>query len=78
MKPETQDIVVEAVKAAPGLAMTGITLDKAVAAVTLCFLVLQVAYLLRKWWREETEWGRRLKRWAGRGGRVTQPAELDE
>lgn len=78
MKQETQDIVVEAFKAAPGLAMTGITLDKMVAAATLCFLVLQVLYLLRKWWREETEWGRKLKRWAARSGLTTQPAELDE
>ena len=78
MKPETQDSVVEAVKVAPGLAMTGITLDKMGAAATLCCLILQVLYLLRKGWREETEWGRRLKRWTGRGGLITQPAELDE
>ncbi len=61
MKQETQDIAIELVKASPGLAMTGLTLDKYVALATLVFIVLQTAYLIRKWWREETAWGRKLK-----------------
>jgi len=40
-------------------------------------VLLQIAYLLRKWWREETEWGLKLKRWAARHG-ITKPADLDE
>lgn len=42
--------------------------------LTLIAFILQTLYLLRKWWREETEWGMRLKRWAGR---VTRPAPLE-
>ncbi|MGB3069285.1 MAG: hypothetical protein WBC18_12090 [Ottowia sp.] len=76
MKQEVQDIAVEALKASPGIAMTGFTLDKAVALATLIFVLIQVAYLIRKWWREETEWGRKLKRWAERQG-ITKPAELE-
>ncbi len=77
MNQEARDIAIEVIKASPGIAMTGFTLDKAVALATLIFIVIQVAYLIRKWWREETEWGRSIKRWAERRG-ITQPAELDE
>ena len=74
MKQEVQDIAVEAVKATPGVLATTFTLNTAVAAATLVFLVLQVAYLVRKWIREETEWGRKLKRWAN--GQDTKPGGL--
>jgi hypothetical protein len=66
MKQEFQDIAVEAVKATPGLVATSLTLNNMVALATLLFVVLQIAYLVRKWVREETEWGRRIKRWATR------------
>lgn len=74
MKQETQDVLIEAVKAAPGITMSAITLNGAVAVVTIVFIVLQVAYLIRKWVREETEWGYRLKRWAQ--DKFTQPGDL--
>lgn len=74
MKQETQDILSEAAKAAPGITMTAITLNGAVAVVTIIFIVLQVAYLVRKWIREETEWGYRLKRWGQ--DKFTQPGDL--
>jgi len=73
MRQEIQDIAVEAAKATPGIAATAFTLNNAVALATLIFIVLQVAYLVRKWVREETEWGRKLKRWAE--GRVTERGE---
>lgn len=38
--------------------------------------ILQTAYLIRKWWREETEWGLKLKRWAQRHG-MTRPGPLE-
>lgn len=38
------------------------------------FLVLQICYLIRKWVREETEWGRRIKRWGN--GEPTEPGDL--
>ena len=75
MKQELHDIAIEVAKASPGIALTGITLNNAVALATICFIVLQIAYLIRKWVREETEWGRRLKRWASE--KFTQPGDLE-
>lgn len=74
MKQETQDILVEAAKATPGVLASTFTLNTAVALATLVFIILQIAYLIRKWVREETEWGRKLKRWAK--DRFTQPGDL--
>jgi hypothetical protein len=72
MKQEVQDIAIEAAKATPGLVATSLTLNHMVALATLLFVILQIAYLVRKWVREETEWGRKLKRWASR-----KPEEKD-
>lgn len=44
--------------------------------VAITLGLLQGLYLLRKWWREESEWGIKLKRWAGR--QLTGPAPFDE
>lgn len=83
MKQEIKDIAVElATKTAPA---GGLTLWSAhwwvsvnwTAVLTGLLVVLQILYLLRKWWREETEWGQRLRRWAERTG-FTKPVELDE
>lgn len=76
MKQESHDILIEAAKAAPALTMSAITLNHLVAIATILFIVLQAAYLVRKWMREETEWGRKLKRWSM--NRVsTQPGDLE-
>lgn len=77
MKQEVQDIAVEAVKASPGVVAAGFTLSTAVTVATLLFILLQIAYLIRKWIREESEWGRKIKRWAERHG-ISKPMELDE
>lgn len=74
MKQETQDILVEAAKATPGVLASTFTLNTAVALATLVFIVLQIAYLVRKWIREETEWGVKLKNWAKE--KFTQPGDL--
>lgn len=74
MKQETQDILIEGAKAAPGVIASTFTLNTAVAVATLVFIILQIAYLIRKWVREETEWGVRLKRWAKE--KFTQPGDL--
>lgn len=66
MKQEHYDIAVEAAKAAPGIAASGFTLNSLVALLTAIFIALQIVYLIRKWVREETEWGRKIKRWANR------------
>jgi orotate phosphoribosyltransferase len=41
------------VPAVVGTAIAGITLSEWVALATLGYIVIQAAYLLRKWWREE-------------------------
>ena len=74
MKQETQDILIEGLKAAPAVTMSALTLNHAVAVVTIIFIILQAAYLVRKWMREETEWGVRLKRWAK--DQFTKPGDL--
>ncbi|MBS0449945.1 MAG: hypothetical protein JSS14_01410 [Proteobacteria bacterium] len=73
MSQELKDIAISAAQASPGIAASVFTLNNAVALATLLFIVLQCAYLVRKWVREESEWGRKLKRWAE--GRVTERGE---
>lgn len=74
VKQETHDLIVEAARAAPGILASGFTLNVAVAIATLIFIIVQTAYLIRKWIREETEWGVRIKRWAQE--KFTQPGDL--
>ncbi len=76
-KQELHDIAIEAAKASPGVIASGFTLSTAVTVATLLFILLQIAYLIRKWWREETEWGRKIRQWAERHG-ISKPMELDE
>lgn len=85
MKQELKDIAIElATKTAPAgglLAWTTNWLSTLNWNVVLggALLVLQILYLLRKWWREETAWGMKLKRWAENRGLVaSKPMELDE
>lgn len=78
MKQEIRDIAVELLtKTAPAGGMAIWSNVSLTAALTGCLVLLQIAYLLRKWWREETEWGLKLRRWAERRG-FTKPADLDE
>lgn len=69
---ELQDLAAQAVKAAPavgGAAVAGLTANEVVALVvgvlTAIYVVLQAAYLVRKWQREESVWSQRK---AARGG----------
>lgn len=74
MKQEVKDIALQVAVSAP----TSITalLSKLTVSewVAIIFGVLQGLYLLRKWWREETEWGVKLKRWTK--GDLTRPGDL--
>ena len=74
MKTEVKDIAMQLAVSAP----TSITAILSKVTITewvaILFGVLQAVYLVRKWWREETEWGLRLKRWTR--GEFTQPAPL--
>lgn len=83
MKQEVKDIAVElttkTVPAGGAAWWAQLTLSDInwTAVLTGVFVFVQIIYLLRKWWREETEWGVKLKRWAERTG-ITRPAELDD
>lgn len=51
------DTLVEVAKGAPAVAgatLASLTLNEWVAAATGIYILVQIAYLLRKWWREET------------------------
>lgn len=80
------DVVAEGLKAAPPVAVTAIslaaelTLNQAVAIVTIVYVLLQGAYLLWKWvreWRAERNRrvGQLLKRRSSDAG--TPPAKPD-
>jgi hypothetical protein len=78
MKQEVKDIVFElATKTTPASFLAWVASVNWTTFLAGVLVLLQIAYLLRKWWREETEWGIRLKRWAVRHG-ITKPADLDE
>ncbi len=74
MKQEIKDIAVQAAVSSPtsGYAILSSLTVAEWVAITLG--VLQAVYLIRKWWREETEWGLRLKRLIK--GKATQPGDL--
>lgn len=53
------ELATEALRATPAVAGTtyaALTLNEVVAIATGIYIVVQVAYLLRKWWREEKDW----------------------
>lgn len=78
MKQEVKDIAVElATKTAPAGGLVWISQVNWTGVLAGALVVLQILYLLRKWWREESEWGLKMRRWAQRH-RFTKPMELDE
>lgn len=75
MKQEIKDIAVElAVRTAPASGIAWYSQISWTAFLTGVLVVLQILYLVRKWWREESEWGVKLKRWAE--GKFTRPGDL--
>jgi len=83
MKPEIKDIATElAIRTTPagGLALATASWWHSInwaAVLSGLLVVLQIVYLLRKWWREESAWGQKLKRKTGRATE-SKPMELDE
>lgn len=74
MKQEAKDIALQVAVSSP-TSIFAIISNLSVAEWTAVILgVAQLCYLLRKWWREETEWGLRIKRWSK--GDFTRPGEL--
>jgi len=56
--PMKAEFAVEAAKGTPAVAgavASVLTLNEMVAIATGIYIIVQVAYLLRKWWREERE-----------------------
>lgn len=59
-----QEVISQAERAAPALVggvLFGLTLNEWVGICTIGYIVLQAAYLMRKWWREEKRRGRYVK-----------------
>jgi hypothetical protein len=74
VKQEIKDIAINLAYQAPASLIAWWQQLSMTTAIAIVLGLLQVAYLLRKWWREETEWGVKLKHWAE--GRFTKPGEL--
>lgn len=58
MKAETHDLVLEALKGSPAVAgaiASAMTLNELVMLGTVIYIVIQAAYLMRKWFREEID-----------------------
>ena len=80
MKQEIKDIVLQAAASLPTSLYALFSRLSLAQWIAIALGLLQALYLLRKWWREETEWGLKMKRWAERHrpGLPTAPGELDE
>lgn len=76
MKQEIKDVALQAAVSAPTSIYAIFTKLTIAEWVAVGLGVLQALYLLRKWWREETEAGVRMKRWAQKHG-LSKPAPLD-
>lgn len=64
MKQEIKDIGVElVVRTAPASWFAWVVDMSPVTFLTCVLIAIQIAYLLRKWYREETAVGRQLKDW---------------
>lgn len=58
------EFTVEAMKGAPaigGSVAAAMTLNQWIALATGVYIVIQAAYLVRKWWREEQEHSIKMK-----------------
>ncbi|RQO57025.1 hypothetical protein DBV14_09455 [Variovorax sp. KBW07] len=76
MKQEIKDIATElVVRTAPAGGIAWYSDISWTGFLTGVLVVLQIMYLVRKWWREESEWGQRIKEWAERKG-LTKPGGL--
>lgn len=75
MKQEVKDIALQVVYQAPTSIVAWWQQLSFTTAIAIALGLLQICYLARKWWREETDWGVRLKRRAE--GKPTEPAPLE-
>ena len=75
MKQEIKDIAFNVAYQAPASFVAWWQQLSITTALAILLGVLQVAYLIRKWIREETEFGKRMKRWSK--GIWTKPGDLE-
>ncbi len=75
MKQELKDIAAQAIVSSPTSAVAIFTQLSVAEWVAIILGTLQAAYLIRKWMREESEWGLKLKRMLGVP--KTAPADLE-
>ena len=64
MKQEVKDIALQVAVSSPTSLWALFSQVSLAEWVAIALGVLQAAYLLRKWWREETDWGRKLRKFA--------------
>lgn len=65
MQQEIRDVLSEGAKGAPAVAgavASSLTLNEWIMIGTGIYIVLQALYLLRKWWREESDWAKLNRR----------------
>lgn len=74
-KHELHDVGVELLKLAPPATVAGLTLNDWVMLATLLYVILQALYLARKWMREESEWGMKIRRYMDR--MLTKPGDIE-
>lgn len=55
MKTELSTEAIKGTPAVLGAVYSALTLNEVVAIITGLYVLVQIAYLLRKWWREEKE-----------------------
>jgi hypothetical protein len=55
MKTEFTTEALKGTPAVAGAVYSAVTLNEVVAAITGLYVLVQIAYLLRKWWREEKD-----------------------
>lgn len=63
------EFITEAAKGTPAVAgavASAMTLNQWIAIATGVYIVVQCAYLIRKWWREEKDWAAKRARGAKR------------
>lgn len=77
MKQELKDAAVELVKSSPAVGASWYANLSLTTVLTIILISLQILYLLRKWWREETPVGQRMRGWADKTG-FTRPADLGD
>jgi hypothetical protein len=69
----------EVVKGAPPVVVAAVTMNDVLIGVSVFYAVLQAAYLVRKWWREEGAWSREMRELPGRIRQAaTSPAPLEK